>query len=169
MTIAGKRDMIDLLEVVKRYFYHPSMKGSNSIKVVLPAVLKSSQAIVDKYSQPIYGSVIPSLNIPAEDPKSWITRSADGEIENPYKHLDEISAFLGVSTEEAEEFDTSSQMDDPMKGTINNGGIALAAYTKLQFSDERCTGALAEALLRYCELDTMSMVFIWEYFMEATR
>ena len=46
---------------------------------------------------------------------------------------------------------------------------ALAAYTKLQFSDERCTGALAEALLRYCELDTMSMVFIWEYFMEATR
>ena len=169
VTIAGKRDMIDLLEVVKRYFYHPSMKGSNSIKVVLPAVLKSSQAIVDKYSQPIYGSVIPSLNIPAEDPKSWITRSADGEIENPYKHLDEISAFLGVSTEEAEEFDTSSQMDDPMKGTINNGGIALAAYTKLQFSDERCTGALAEALLRYCELDTMSMVFIWEYFMEATR
>ena len=26
----------------------------------------------------------------------------------------------------------------------------------------------AEALLRYCELDTMSMVFIWEYFHEMT-
>ena len=43
-------------------------------------------------------------------------------------------------------------MDDPIKGTINNGGIALA-----------------EALLRYCELDTMSIVFIWEYFMEVTN
>ena len=51
-------------------------------------------------------------------------------------------------------------MDDSIKGTINNGSIALAAYTKLQFSDEMCTGALAEALLRYCELDTMSMEFI---------
>lgn len=28
--------------------------------------------------------------------------------------------------------------------------------------------ALKEALLRYCELDTMSMVFIWEYFHEMT-
>ena len=45
---------------------------------------------------------------------------------------------------------------------------ALAAYTKLQFSDEVCTDALAQALLRYCELDTMSMVFIWEYFNEMT-
>lgn len=26
------------------------------------------------------------------------------------------------------------------------------------------TDALSKALLRYCELDTMSMVFIWEYF-----
>ena len=60
--------------------------------------------------------------------------------------------FLGVSPEDAEEFDNSSQMDDPIKGTINNGGIALA-----------------EALLRYCELDTMSIVFIWEYFMEVTN
>ena len=25
-----------------------------------------------------------------------------------------------------------------------------------------------QALLRYCELDTMSMVFIWEYFKEMT-
>lgn len=163
-AIAGPRDMIDLLEVVKRYFYHPSMKGSNSIKVVLPAVLKSSSYLREKYSAPIYGSLIHSENIAPEDAKSWITLSADGEIENPYKHLDEIASFLGVTTDEAEEFDTSSQIDDPIKGTVNNGGIALAAYTKLQFSDAAMTTALKEALLRYCELDTMSMVFIWEYF-----
>lgn len=163
-VIAGPRDMIDLLEIVKKYFYHPSMKGSNSIKVVLPAVLKSSSYLRDKYSAPIYGSLIPSKNILSKDAKSWITLSADGEIENPYKHLDEIASFLGVTAEEAEEFDTSSQADDLVNGTINNGGIALAAYTMLQFSDAAVTPALKEALFRYCELDTMSMVFIWEYF-----
>lgn len=162
--IAGSRDMIDLLEIVKRYFYHPSMKGSNSIKVVLPAILKSCSYIRTKYSAPIYGRLIHSENIAPEDAKSWITLSADGEIENPYKHLDEIASFLGVSADEAEKFDTSRQMEDPVKGTVNNGGIALAAYTKLQFSDDDMTQALKEALLRYCELDTMSMVFIWEYF-----
>jgi hypothetical protein len=49
--------------------------------------------------------------------------------------------------------------------TIANGGAALTAYSKLMF----CKGAdmnsaLRTALLRYCELDTMAMVFIWEYF-----
>ena len=29
--------------------------------------------------------------------------------------------------------------------------------------------ALEKALLRYCELDTMSMVFIWEFFREMTK
>ena len=82
----------------------------------------------------------------------------------PYKHLDAIASFLQVTPEELEHFDTARQMEE----SIANGGAALAAYTKLQFSDEGCTDALAKALLRYCELDTMSMVFIWEYFREMT-
>ena len=36
----GERDMIDMCELVKKYFYDSYMKGSNSIKVVLPAVIK---------------------------------------------------------------------------------------------------------------------------------
>ena len=39
---AGYRDMIDLWAIVKKYYMHKDMKGSNSIKQVLPAVLKSS-------------------------------------------------------------------------------------------------------------------------------
>ena len=31
----GERCIIDLLDVVKKYYYHPAMKGSNSISVVL--------------------------------------------------------------------------------------------------------------------------------------
>ena len=162
--VTGPRDMVDLLVMVRRYYYHPGMKGSNSIKAVLPAILNSSKAIQRKYVQPIYGSLIPSCNFDAASAKAWITFGADGRVENPYKHLDTIASFLQVTPEELEHFDTSRQMDE----SIANGGAALAAYTKLQFSDEVCTDALAQALLRYCELDTMSMVFIWEYFKEMT-
>lgn len=161
----GVRDMVDLLKVVKKYYYHPDMKGSNSIKVVLPAILNSSKTIQHKYSQPIYGSVIPSCNFTPATAKAWITYAPDGKVENPYKHLDAIASFLDVTPDELERFDTARQMKED-EASIANGGAALAAYTKLQFSDEKCTEALKEALLRYCELDTMSMVFIWEYFHE---
>ena len=63
-----------------------------------------------------------------------------------------------MSEEEAEEIGSSA------KSTISNGGAALTAYSELQFSDDVQSDALAKALLRYCELDTMAMVFIWEYF-----
>lgn len=51
------RSMVDMLELVKRYFYHASMKGSNSIKDVLPAILNSSDYIRERYSKPIYGKL----------------------------------------------------------------------------------------------------------------
>lgn len=161
----GERDMVDLCRIVKQYYYHPDMKGSNSIKVVLPAILNSSKAIQEKYSQPIYGTVIKSENF-TDSPKAWISFAPDGKVENPYKHLDTIASFLEVTPEELERFDTAHEIANE---SIANGGAALAAYTKLQFSDAECTKALKEALLRYCELDTMSMVFIWEYFHEMTR
>ena len=159
----GPRDMVDLLEIVRKYYYHPDMKGSNSIKAVLPAILNSSKAIQKKYAQPIYGSVIPSCNFDTANAKAWISYGSDGKVENPYKHLDEIASFLEVSMDELEAFDTAHSGE-----VIANGGAALAAYTKLQFSDAAMTDALASALLRYCELDTMSMVFIWEFFNEMT-
>ncbi len=52
----GKRTMVDLWEIVKRYYYDPATKGSNSIKDVLPAILNSSTFLQNKYSKPIYGS-----------------------------------------------------------------------------------------------------------------
>ena len=125
--------------------------------------LTMTSPIQQKYSHPIYGTVIKSENF-TDSPKAWISFGPDGKVENPYKHLDTIASFLEVTPEELERFDTVQQLDE----SIANGGAALAAYTKLQFSDTECTNALKEALLRYCELDTMSMVFIWEYFHEMT-
>lgn len=160
MLHQGKRDMVDLWEVVKRYFYEPKeMGGSNSIKVVLPAVLNASQFLKNKYSKPIYGKTIPSCNIPASDSIAWIKFDATGHVENPYHLLPSVSQLLDL---EGINDDMLEREDDDM--TIANGGAALTAYNKLMFCDGNMTGALREALLRYCELDTMAMVFIWEFF-----
>lgn len=161
--IAGERDMVDLLEVVKRYFYEPKeMKGSNSIKVVLPAVLNTSQMLKDKYSKSIYGSVIPSKNIAESAPIAWIKQDEAGHVENPYHLLPSVAELLQL--DESATAYMESHADEGEDMTVANGGAALTAYNKLMFSDQAMTAGLREALLRYCELDTMAMVFIWEYF-----
>ncbi len=157
----GERDMIDLWDAVKKYYYHPSMKGSNSIKVVLPAVLNSSKLLKNKYSKPIYGKDIISQNYNAGNAKVWISYDENGVVENPYKHLEPVSAFLNISEAEIKQYENS--LDE----SVCDGGAALAAYSRLQFSDDIASEALQEALLRYCELDTLAMVFIWEYFNEV--
>lgn len=159
----GNRNMVDLRKIVSGYYYDPSMKGSESIKYVLPAVLNGSGFLKRRYSEPIYGggAEIPSLNIlPPESPKAWVCLDDDGKVENPYKWLPEVNEYLpeGFLRPEGDEYDE----DDLTQ--VNQGGAALTAYSKIQFSDLQTTEALRQALLRYCELDTMAMVFIWEYF-----
>ena len=66
----------------------------------------------------------------------------------------------------------STTVDESVEGAtnsrdiLNNGGLANANYAKLQYdgltNDEKLK--LKNALLRYCELDTMAMVLIYEYF-----
>lgn len=162
--VYGSRNMVDLLEVIRKYYYHTSMRSSNSIKAVLPAVLNSSRLLQEKYSKAIYGSEIHSENIPATDPIAWITFAEDGKtVENPYKYLPPVGHYLDMDDSEIVEKDSDEDM------TVANGGAALTAYSKLQFSDTEMCDALVKALLRYCELDTMAMVFIWEYFYDMTR
>ena len=64
--------------------------------------------------------------------------------------------------------------DDEIEGgaaQINNGGAALWAYGLLQFCEQEPARkqALVKALHRYCELDTLAMVFIWEYFNDMCK
>jgi hypothetical protein len=67
----GDRDMVDLADVVLKYYFHPIMKGSYSIKVVLPAVQNSSDFIKEKYSKPVYGTPdMPSANL--SEPKEIV-------------------------------------------------------------------------------------------------
>ncbi|MBP7509074.1 MAG: DUF2779 domain-containing protein [Prolixibacteraceae bacterium] len=151
----GARDMVDLLKLVKWYYYHLRMRGSNSLKYVLPAVLNSSEYLQNKYSQPIYGknSHIKSLNY--DDDWVWLRQNADGNIINPYELLPPL--FEGIDDNQIEQF--------LMKSNIQEGGAAMTAYARMQFmqmSDlERY--AIASGLLKYCELDTLAMVMLWEY------
>ncbi len=165
----GRRDMVDLLQVVKRYFYQlDEMHGSNSIKQVLPAVLNSSQNLKEKYSKPIYGSQIKSCNISSDEPLAWITIDAAGHVDSPYHQLPSVGDLIGMSDEDMDQMEQLST--DEKDFEVANGGAALTAYNKLMFCDgETMNEALREALLRYCELDTMSMVFIWEYFHDMVQ
>jgi hypothetical protein len=62
---SGPRNMVDMCEMVKRYYYNPLTKGSNSIKKVLPAILNTSEFIQKRYSHPIYGDSVGSKNLSA--------------------------------------------------------------------------------------------------------
>jgi hypothetical protein len=146
----GDRDMVDMLKLVKNYFYHISMKGSNSIKVVLPAVLQVSTFIKKKYSLPVYGvkDGIESRNFRDQ---IWYKTDESGKVINPYKLLDPV--FTDMAIEVTEDF------------SVDDTGAAMTAYARMQFTQmtdiER--ELARKALLRYCELDTLAMVMIYEY------
>ena len=150
----GDRAMIDLCKVIKDYYYNPFTKGSNSIKQVLPAIFECSSFIKNKYTKPIGEIGIDSLNF--NNDKVWLNIN-DGKVIDPYKSLPK------VFTELDEDFEIISELDD-----ISNGGAALTAYGKLQYTDmdnkERLK--IKDALLRYCELDTLAMVMIFEHLKE---
>lgn len=149
----GKRDMIDLLDIVKRYYYHPVMKGSNSIKAVFPAVLES-EFIQQKYSGSVYGGRgnIKSLNFRNQ---AWIQKDERGRIISPYKLLPSLFRGMGDAS--------GSFIADE---TLADGGAAMTAYARMQFMEisDAEIKKIIKGLLRYCELDTLAMVMIYEYF-----
>ena len=148
----GTRSMIDMCELVKRYYYDPATNGSNSIKQVLPAILNSSRFLKEKYIEPIYGAIggIPSLNYINW---KWI-EFENGRVLDPYKLLPKM--FQDISEKD---FALLSDNDE-----LRDGGAALTAYARMQFEEmsdyERAE--IRKALLQYCELDTLAMVMIYE-------
>ena len=156
----GPRNMVDMLELVKRYYYHPATRGSNSIKHVLPAVLSSSAFLLNMYSKPVYGANpgIASLNY---QDWTWVKCDAEGHVMNPYKLLPPMFADLS-----AQENELISEDD-----IIRDGGAALAAYARMQFEEmgsyER--EQINAALKKYCELDTFAMVMIYQAWVEMTN
>lgn len=155
----GERCMVDLCELVKRFYYDPLTKGSNSIKKVLPAILNRSKYLQQKYSQPIYGSSkgISSKNF---NQQCWIIFE-NGNVKDLYSLLEPIN-------KDAPDEEIELLFDDEY---LKEGGAATIAYAKLQFTHmsdfER--EALRKALLQYCELDTLAMVMIVEAWQDMVQ
>jgi hypothetical protein len=86
----------------------------------------------------------------------------------PNKSLKQYFGERNVLTEI--NFDTLSETDVEPKyllsedNRFNEGGAALTAYARMQFEEmsgyER--NEIKNALLKYCELDTMAMVMLYE-------
>ena len=127
--------------------------GSNSIKHLLPAVLKSSEFIQSKYSKSIEKIRITSKNF---TPNHVWLQYDNGKIINPYKLLPPL--YENMTQDQIN--DTLSELDN-----IADGGAALIAYGKIQYTDmtkqERVE--ISKSLKRYCELDTLAMVMIFEH------
>ena len=139
--IIGSRNMVDMCEIVRNYYYHPAMEGSNSIKDVLPAVLSVSRFLKNKYSKPlVFGTNLKGKIWRQDD-------AASGKAIDPYNLL-------------KSNFDDYNGFD-----VITNGGAAMTAYGRIQFSEvsEKERNAIITSLLRYCELDTLAMLMIYEH------
>jgi len=121
---------------------------------VLPAVLNSSAFLQEKYSKPIYTSRNFTDQV-------WIERDEKGRVIDPYKLLPPV--FQDVPQDQLEQL--------PVDGNLADGGAAMTAYARMQFSSlsdvER--EATRKALLRYCELDTLAMVLIWEAWRDSVE
>ena len=158
MPWLGERDMIDLCRVIKDYYYNPYTKGSNSIKKVLPAVFKSSAFVKRKYKKTIGEIGISSKNFSSS--KVWLSSDTNGNVIDPYRSLPKPFEEFN------DKFHIISDLED-----IADGGAALTAYGKLQYSEmnnkERL--AITDSLLRYCELDTLAMVMIYEHLKELVN
>jgi hypothetical protein len=87
----------------------------------------------------------------------WWRKEGD-DILNPYKLLPPV--FKDIDEESIEALELDSDLH------ISEGGNATVAYGRLQFSniasEER--KSVEKALLRYCELDTLAMVMVFESF-----
>jgi hypothetical protein len=122
--------------------------------------MKTSSFLQEKYSQPIYGADagIPSMNY---RDFTWWQHDGEGNPQDPYSLLTKYAEdLLG---------ETVLSNEDPDDLVIAEGGAATTAYARLQFEslNPLTRVRINEALLRYCELDTLAMVMIvqgWKNF-----
>lgn len=139
----GDREMVDLHKLIKQYHYHKDFKGSISIKKVLPAILNTSEKLKEKYTQPYKGKNF--------NGQIWYRENEQGAAIDPYKLLPPIDF------ENLPDYETGEEL-------IADGGSAMMAYARMQFDDvtQEERDAVFNALLSYCELDTLAMVMIVE-------
>ena len=141
---AENNRQVDMNALALKYYFHPKMGGRTSIKVTLPAILSQNTSLAK--------ALLKQNNFYEEDEK--------GNIVDPYLTLPKITINNQVLDEEKLEL-----LSKTLK--ISNGGVAMTAYRDMMFgfgkSNPEAKLAIKNALLRYCELDTLAMVIIWQH------
>jgi len=128
----------DLSRQVKDFYYNREMGNSLSIKDVLSSVMSYSDLLKQVYSEPYSSHNFDNIIW-------WQDNGRDGA-RNPYTILTETG-------------------DSP----IRRGTEAMVVYGKLitQSLSEEELKAYRDALLKYCELDTLAMLMIYQHWQEA--
>lgn len=125
--------IVDMEKLAMKYYFHPAMGGRTSIKVTLPAVLAATTS----------GKIRDLL----ED-VGLLAFNEDGTIDNPYSHLPKLEIIDAAES-------------------VKDGTGAMRAYQEMIYgaahADAAQKRAYRNALLRYCRLDTLAMVIIWEH------
>ena len=154
-TQKGAGRLFDFGRLMEEQVFLAGTQGSSSMKRFLPAVLKNSKSLQDKYSRPIYGTeLIPSKNFRQ---MTWITKDETG-IRDPYHLLQPIF-------QEAQLSDAIGTLEQTEGQVVANGAAAMMAYAAL-VSGPGNELNLSNELKRYCELDTLGMVFVVEWLNE---
>ena len=151
--------LADLGRLVANHTYFPGTGGSSSIKKILPAILGSSGYLSTRYGRPIYGTAeMPSLNF--ESGWTWY-QEKNGRVLDPYELLAPVLQDAAVNTALRSVSDDESGPPE----FVANGGAAMVAYGTLQ--NPQLAGAershIERQLKRYCELDTLAMVMVYEH------
>ena len=113
MTRAKNPRVVDMCELAKLYYFHPSMRGSLSIKYVLPAVWEADAAL-------------------RADPEfiKYVGHDAAGKLLNPYQTLKPLP--IGEKEEVANEGTGAMRIyQDMMFGVNASDPAAREAYRKL--------------------------------------
>lgn len=136
--------IVDMLKISQEFYCHPSMNGSHSIKRVLDAIWSGASFL---WSDPWFSQ--------------YYLAVAENSPIDPYKTLGEGSQTLGLD-------ETADEEGADAPG-VTDGVGAMRAYQSLLYGDRRGDESyrtqLAEAMLRYCALDTAAMVMIWRYWL----
>lgn len=128
--------LADLSRLVKNYYYNNQMGNSLSIKDVVQSVLTLSPYLKQLYSKPYNSSNFDSVIWWQPDHKQEMVR-------NPY------SIMLGQQNET----------------TVRRGTEAMVVYGRLlrEPADKLAKKERISALLKYCELDTLAMLMIYQH------
>lgn len=155
----GERPMVDLHRLIQEGYYSAKAGGSISLKFMLPAILHDAPEVAAMYRKAgVYGAglAIDSSNFKDSQGHIWLQSDKGND---PYKTLPGI---FGPEHGDLNEMLLRLAGDDNDEGAINQGGLAMTAYNFTQFSglsaEERTS--IEQALLRYCELDTLAMVIL---------